>query len=159
MTFADKVIEFNKALNLNVSLPNNISVMNPFKENVSALETSSSFYKKYYNDNNQRTLILGINPGRLGAGVTGIPFTDTKRLKQYCNLDVKNISTHEISSVFIYDVIKEFGGVNDFYKNFYINSVSPLGFIVKDQKGKEKNYNYYDNKRLTSIVKPFILKI
>ena len=49
MTFADKVIEFNKSLNLNVSLPNNISVMNPFKENASALETSKSFYKKYYN--------------------------------------------------------------------------------------------------------------
>jgi len=49
--------------------------MNPFRENPEALIVSGKFYKKYYNDNNPRFLILGINPGRFGAGVTGIPFT------------------------------------------------------------------------------------
>ncbi len=58
--------------------------MNPFKENPDALAISSAFYKKYYDDHRMRRLILGINPGRFGAGVTGIPFTDTKRLTEKC---------------------------------------------------------------------------
>jgi uracil-DNA glycosylase len=67
-------------------LPQNIKIMNPFKENQKIIPISSSFYEKYYNDNNPRHLILGINPGRFGAGVTGIPFTDTKRLADKCGL-------------------------------------------------------------------------
>ncbi len=81
MTFADRIIQFNSSLNPWLSLPEGIAIMNPFQENPRAPEISSLFYKKYYNDNNTRRLILGINPGRFGAGVTGIPFTDTKRLE------------------------------------------------------------------------------
>lgn len=29
------------------------------------------FYEKFYSDNDQRILILGINPGRFGGGTTG----------------------------------------------------------------------------------------
>ena len=105
MTFAEKVINFNTALDLPLSLPGNIRVMNPFRENKDALEISSKFYQKYYNDLNQRRLILGINPGRLGAGVTGVPFTDTKRMEEKCGIKFNGITTHETSSVFVYDMI------------------------------------------------------
>ena len=105
MTFAEKIIQFNKNLDLSVTLPENIRVMNPFKENKEALEISSTFYTKYYNDHEQRRLILGINPGRFGAGVTGIPFTDTKRLEEKCGIKFNGITTHETSSVFVYDMI------------------------------------------------------
>ena len=158
MTFGQQVIQFNNALKLTAKLPAKIGVMNPFAENTHALEVSSKFYQKYYNDTKPRKLILGINPGRHGAGVTGIPFTDTKRLVEFCELSIPDVSTHEISSVFVYEVIQQYGGVQDFYQDFYINSISPLGFVIKDKKGREKNYNYYDSKALSDMLKPFIIK-
>ena len=118
----------------------------------------SEFYHKYYDDNNPRHIILGINPGRFGGGLTGIPFTDPKRLISECDIEYKGKITHEPSSVFVYEVIKAFGGNNAFYRNFYINSVCPLGFTSVDANGKEKNYNYYDSKDLTNAVYPFIVE-
>lgn len=157
-TFADKVIAFNKHLRLDVTLPEGIRVMNPFTENPKALSTSSAFYKKFYNDHRKRHLILGINPGRFGAGVTGIPFTDTKRLAEKCGLHIDGIHTHEPSSVFVYEMINAYGGVEAFYKDFYINSPSPLGFVITNNKGKEVNFNYYDSKALQDAVEPFMVK-
>ena len=158
MTFANQVIQFNSSLKLTTPLPAKIAVMNPFAENPRALEISSQFYQKYYSDTKPRKLILGINPGRHGAGITGIPFTDTKRLEEFCDLSIPEVSTHEISSVFVYEVIEQFGEVQAFYSDFYINSISPLGFVIKDNKGREKNYNYYDSKALSDLLKPFIIK-
>lgn len=158
MTFGEKVIQFNSNLDFNYKLPKNIRVMNPFKENKDALKVSSQFYRKFYDDNGARRLILGINPGRFGAGVTGIPFTDTKRLGTKCGLQIDGVTTHEPSSVFVYEVIEQFGGVKKFYNQFYINSVSPLGFVKTNERGKEVNYNYYDSKELQETVKPFIIE-
>jgi hypothetical protein len=157
-TFADKIIEFNQSLDFKGELPEGISIMNPFKGNEEILSVSSAFYKKFYNDNNRRHLILGINPGRFGAGVTGIPFTDTKHLKKECGLTYLGKETHEPSSVFVYEVIEEYGGVTKFYNDFYINSISPLGFTICDSKGKEKNYNYYDSNELTNAVFDFCIE-
>ena len=70
---------------------------------------------------------------------------------------IPEVSTHEISSVFVYEMIQHYGGVQAFYNDFYINSISPLGFIIKDNKGREKNYNYYDSKALSDLLKPFII--
>ena len=122
-TFAQKIISFNKKLEFEGDLPAGIRVMNPFKENKLATEISKQFYLKYYSDSNKRHLILGINPGRFGAGVTGVPFTDTKRLKEACGFDFPGLSTHEPSATFIYDMIKAYGGVEKFYSKFYIQSV------------------------------------
>ena len=157
-TFADKVIAFNKNLHLEARLPEGIRVMNPFTENPEALSTSSAFYRKFYNDNRKRHILLGINPGRFGAGVTGIPFTDTKRLAEKCGLHIDGIHTHEPSSVFVYEMIDAYGGVKSFFKDFYINSPSPLGFVITNKKGKEVNYNYYDSKALQDAVEPFIME-
>ena len=156
-TFAERVIAFNSSLELDLPLPDGIRVMNPFKENAEALEVSSAFYRKFYNDHRKRRLVLGINPGRFGAGVTGIPFTDTKRLVEKCGLHISNLSTHEPSSVFVYEVIEAYGGVEAFYNDFYINSVSPLGFVRINKRGKEVNCNYYDDPQLQSSLYPFML--
>ena len=158
MTFAQQVIQFNSSLQLTTTLPAQIGIMNPFADNPHALAVSSAFYHKFYNDTKPRKLILGINPGRHGAGVTGIPFTDTKRLEAFCDMAIPDVSTHEISSVFVYEVIQQYGGVKAFYKDLYINSISPLGFLIKDKNGREKNYNYYDSKALTKVLKPFIIQ-
>ena len=157
MKFCDKIIGFNSNLQFTATLPPGIKIMNPFTENPDALDVSSSFYKKFYDDDKPRNVILGINPGRFGAGVTGIPFTDTKRLQQQCGIEWNGQTTHETSSVFIYKMIDAYGGPEKFYNNYFINSVSPLGFVIRDKKGKEKNYNYYDNAELLSTVEPFII--
>lgn len=156
-TLAERIIEFNRTLDFKGQLPMKINIMNPFKGNGDILAVSSAFYQKYYNDNIPRHLILGINPGRFGAGVTGIPFTDTKRLTNECGLSYSGKETHEPSSVFVYEVIEAYGGVEKFYKDFYINSISPLGFTISDEKGAEKNYNYYDSKELTEKMFPFMV--
>ena len=50
----------------------------------------------------QRHLLLGINPGRFGGGVTGIPFTDPIRLQNVCGIENNFEKKQELSSVFIY---------------------------------------------------------
>jgi hypothetical protein len=155
-TIADRIIEFNKTLQFPGRLPDGINVMNPFTDDY-IMHISSAFYRKYYNDTKGRHLILGINPGRFGAGVTGIPFTDTKRLTGECGIKYSGKETHEPSSVFVYEVIKAYGGPDKFYGDFYIGAVSPLGFTISDQQGREKNYNYYDSKEMTLAVNDFAL--
>jgi len=157
MTFADRIIEFNKSLSFNGSLPEGISVMNPFRDEY-ILKVSSLFYRKFYDDTRPRHLILGINPGRFGAGFTGVPFTDTKRLTGECGIRYTGRQTHEPSSVFVYEVIKEYGGPVLFYNHFYISSVCPLGFTLTGPNGKEINYNYYDSIELTNAVLDFIVE-
>ncbi len=156
-SFANKVIKFNKELDYPGKLPNEIRVLNPFKENKEITSISKAFYSKFYNDNNKRKLIIGINPGRLGAGATGIPFTDTKRLTEICNINVESIKTHEPSSVFVYEMIAKYGGAEKFYNDYYITSISPLGFIEQNKKRNWVNCNYYDYEELFSALHSFIL--
>lgn len=156
-TFAERFIAFNKNLHFGGKLPRGIKVMNPFTDKL-ALDISSRFYKKYYNDNNPRFVILGINPGRHGAGCTGVPFTDTKRLVSECGMDFPGLKTHEQSSVFVYEVVRAMGGPEAFYSQFYIQSVCPLGFTITNKQGRDVNYNYYDDKKLELSAMPFILE-
>jgi hypothetical protein len=155
-TFAEKVIAFNKQLSFTGSLPEGIRIMNPFREDKKVNAVAASFYRKYYNDYLTRHIILGINPGRFGGGITGIPFTDPKRLIDKCGIPFHGELKHEPSSAFIYEMIDAFGGAEGFYKQIYINSVCPLGFTSINTKGKEVNYNYYDSKELTAAVHDFI---
>jgi len=157
-TIADKIISYNKALEYTGSLPEGIRIKNPFKEDINVLPISSAFYKKYYSDTEQRQIILGINPGRFGAGLTGIPFTDPKRLLSVCGIEYPGRQTHEPSSVFIHEMIRQFGGAEKFYKRFYIHSIFPLGFTSIGKIGKEVNFNYYDSKELISCVYDFIVE-
>lgn len=160
MTLADRILDFSNSLSMEgVQLPGTIREMNPFREENAAViaRITKEFYNKFYGDNHSRKLILGINPGRLGAGLTGLPFTDTKRLASDCGIEVTEVKSHEPSSVFVYEVIRAYGGAKKFYEDFYINSVCPLGFVITNEKGREVNYNYYDEKPLQEAVTPFIL--
>jgi hypothetical protein len=159
MTFAEKAVRFNRQLRYTGNpLPPGIRMMNPFIESDQPLLIAEKFYRKYYNDHGPRHLILGINPGRFGAGLTGIPFTDPKRLESECQIGYSGKQTHEPSSVFIYEMIRAYGGAEVFYRDFYINSICPLGFTSVDAKGKEKNYNYYDSRELRDAVRLFIIE-
>lgn len=158
-TFADRINNFNASLKFNQNLPDGLAVMNPFTENCWAVPASQAFYRKYYDDNNIRCIILGINPGRFGAGLTGVPFTDPKRLKQFCNINIEGLpNAHEPSSEFIYNVVEAYGSPEKFYSKWYINSICPLGFTRLNAKNKALNYNYYDNKNLQNAALPFILE-
>jgi hypothetical protein len=148
---SQRINHFNQRLSISARLPKGIEILNPFKDPVTSY-LSQQFYKKYYNDNKTRTIIVGINPGRFGSGLTGVPFTDPINLEKYCSIDNKLPKKQELSSQFIYEMIRAFGGCDRFYQKFYFSSISPLGF-VKD----EKNLNYYDVKGLSDKLMDFIL--
>lgn len=141
-----------------ISLPPGIQVINPYQESSEAMVIARQFYCKYYNDEKKRFLILGINPGRFGAAVTGIPFTDPKRLESVLQIPFSGKITHEPSSVFIYEMIAAYGGAEAFYNKFYINSIFPLALTATTgNKGGEKNFNYYDRADLLSLLHDFIV--
>lgn len=154
---SDKIIDFYKNLDFKGQLPEGINIMNPFKEDENAVAISSAFYRKFYSDNNARYLILGINPGRFGGGITGIPFTDPKRLVSDCEIPYNGLMAHEPSSVFVYDMIRAYGGTREFYSKFLISAISPLGFTATTKTGKVINYNYYDSKALLKSVNDFMI--
>ncbi|MDR4952922.1 SMUG2 DNA glycosylase family protein [Chryseobacterium sp. ES2] len=156
-TFADHVITFNESLNYTGNLPEGFDVLNPYLENPETLMVMQKFYHKYYNDSSRRKFIIGINPSRHGAGVTGVPFTDTKRLESVCGIKMESAHTHEISSVFMYDMMESYGGADLFYKDIYINSPFPLAIVRKTKNGW-LNANYYDDKRLFEAVKDFMVE-
>lgn len=157
-TIADKVIEFNDNLHYIGKLPKGFRVLNPFIDNPETMEVMRKFYHKFYNDNKERKFIVGINPSRHGAGVTGVPFTDTKRLDSVCGIKMKSAYTHEVSSVFVYDMIEEFGGAKAFYDEFYINSPFPLAIVHHKGGDRWLNANYYDNKELFNCVKDYMIE-
>ena len=157
-SFAEKVIEFNQNLNFTGKLPKGFQVLNPFIENPETQVVMRQFYEKFYSDNKKRKFIIGINPSRYGAGVTGVPFTDTKRLENICGIKMHSAYTHEVSSVFLYDMITEYGGAQDFYFNFYINSPFPLAIVRHSKGDKWLNANYYDDKELFGCVKNFMIE-
>lgn len=157
-TLADKIIAYNASLDFKGTLPSGFFVKNPYKENQEVLDLVRKFYQKYYADSTKRNFIIGINPGRHGAGVTGIPFTDTQRLNTYCGIQMESAQSHEVSSVYVYDMISAYGGVDFFYKHFYINSPFPLVILRKTEKGNYVNANYYDSKELFETLKPYMEK-
>jgi hypothetical protein len=152
MTFADKVLVFYKQLAITSRLPKGVEVLNPYQDE-KAFELCKAFYHKYYSDHNSRQLILGINPGRFGGGITGIPFTDPGKLEKICGIPNDFGKKAELSADYIYKMIERFSGPENFYGQYFFNSVSPLGFT---QDGK--NMNYYDTPELMKSLEKFILK-
>src|SRR3954467_7184225 len=125
--FADKVLSFYRKIKINDTLPKGVEILNPYRDK-KAFELSTLFYKKYYSDTAQRTIILGINPGRFGGGITGIPFTDPVKLEKFCGISNDLPKKAELSADFMHVMMIAYGGLEQFYKRFYFNSVSPLGF-------------------------------
>ena len=147
-----QIIDFLGGLEIKARLPRGIAVMNPYRD-VYTLDLCKKFYRKYYHDQKPRTLLLGINPGRFGSGITGISFTDPIKLESTCGIKNTFQKKPELSSEFIYRMIQAFGGPEHFYQHYFISAVSPLGFTRKGI-----NINYYDDKRLEKAVMPFIIE-
>lgn len=158
LTIGQRIIAFNKSLQYTGKLPEGFAVLNPYLDNPETLQVMTSFYDKYYNDLAPRKFIIGINPSRHGAGVTGVPFTDTKHLENDCGIPMLSARTHEVSSVFVYDMIAQYGGVAAFYKDYYINSPFPLAIVRKNAQGNWLNANYYDDPELFALTREYMIE-
>jgi hypothetical protein len=122
-----------------------ITILNEFLDN---WESIKAFNNEFYGENLPKTVLCGINPGKNGAGKTGLPFIDFTSLSKLLN-NVNRQDT-ERSAQFFYDVVQELG-VDDFYKTFYVTNISWVGYI----KGN-KNLNYYD---LPLLAKKFVYEM
>jgi len=151
MTFAERVLRFYQSLQI-TRLPKGIALLNPYQDGYT-WTLCRQFYEKYYGDEQERVLMLGINPGRFGSGTTGISFTDPVKLQAICSIENRFPKKAELSSDFIYKVVEACGGPVHFYQRIFISAVSPLGFTSNG-----KNINYYDDARLEKAVLPFIEK-
>jgi hypothetical protein len=150
-TWADNLFNYYTNLNPSIQLPENIQWLYP-QQHKEVQTILRQFLKKFYSDKEKRTLVLGINPGRYGAGITGVNFTAPKQLKEFCGIE-NPFKGSELSAEFIYQMILEYGGVKKFYRKFFIGSVCPLGFVQN-----RKNLNYYDSKELLKTIEPFIVQ-
>lgn len=150
-TWAEHLFEFYTSLHPKQKLPKGVQWLYP-QQSEDVLLVVKRFLDKYFNDTNKRQLFLGINPGRFGAGITGVNFTAARQLTEDCGIEHPFGNRSELSAEFIYAVINAYGGPEAFYHHFFIGSVCPLGF-VKDGK----NINYYDDKDLQKAVEPFII--
>ncbi|MBL0341628.1 MAG: DUF4918 family protein [Bacteroidetes bacterium] len=142
--------DFLTGLNPDFNLPDKIAFINCYTS-IEVKEVLSRFCEKYYSSNNKRVLILGINPGRFGSGITGIPFTDPVALESDCGIINSFDKRRELSSHFVYDVIRNYGTTSTFFNNFLLSAVCPIGFL-----NGTKNYNYYDSGLLLQASHDFI---
>jgi len=149
--YSDHVLAFYQGLKSGWAMPEGIELLNPFID-PQAWQATKQYYQKYYADTNPRVLVFGINPGRFGAGVTGIPFTDPINLEKYCHITNPFEARAELSSQFVYQFIEAYGGVEPFCQQFFITAVCPLGFTRQG-----KNLNYYDDKALINLLEPLMV--
>ncbi len=132
-------------------VPHEVEWLLPLANLPETTRVFEAFLQKYYADERPRTLILGINPGRFGAGVTNVAFTDPVRLVRECGIENDFEKKEELSAQFVYKVVHAYGTVDAFYARFFVNSVVPFGFVKNGV-----NYNYYDEKTLQEAMKPLI---
>ncbi|HEX6913905.1 MAG TPA: uracil-DNA glycosylase family protein [Chitinophagaceae bacterium] len=151
MNFAEHILDFLFHLSFPVKTAPGIGVLDVHRD-PEVQKACTAFYRKFYNDRRKRRMLIGINPGRFGGGVTGIPFTDPVRLERDCGIENPWPKKQELSSVFMYAMMAAYGGVVPFYRDVYITAVSPLGF-VRDGK----NLNYYDDRDLKEKIRPFVV--
>src|SRR5687767_2812934 len=99
MTVADQILDFLFNLKFPLQLSKGVEVLDVHKDET-VKQACIEFYKKFYDDNRERYLLIGINPGRFGGGVTGLPFTDPVRLENDCGIPNNWQKKQELSSVF-----------------------------------------------------------
>lgn len=150
-TFASRAYRFYTQLS-EPKVPKGVVVMNPYVER-GVRRSVRAFLDRFFADNRERTLILGINPGRFGAGITGVTFTDPVALADFCGIANHLPRRRELSSVFIYDMIARYGGPEAFYSKFFLTAISPLGYTRGGL-----NLNYYDEPALAKATTPFIVE-
>jgi hypothetical protein len=152
MSFAERVLAFVHSLNVpSIALPEGFSWMFPY-EHPEVRRMVALFYRKYYADERPRFFFFGINPGRFGAGTTGIAFTDPAALADECGIAHRLPRQRELSAQFIWQVVRAAGGAEPFFRHVYLTALSPLGLLRNGL-----NINYYDHPDLLRAVRPLIV--
>jgi hypothetical protein len=124
------------------------------RKNDDALKNQILFDETYYHEGFPKIVLCGINPGRLGAGITGIPFVDPPTLAK--RLPDNNIKGEEENSAkFFNEIIDDHFGVDKFYKHFYVTNFSWVGFTEKINDFKKINLDYW---KLPTQAKKYIEK-
>ena len=83
LSFSKQILDFYFTLSSKPPLPKGVETIYPFN-NPETKALMQTFFNTYYNDTNPRTYLVGINPGRLGSGITGIGFADAYHLEKIC---------------------------------------------------------------------------
>ncbi len=131
------------------ALPAGVEVLNPYLE-PEIRRVVRCMTSKFYVDTPARLSVWGINPGRFGAGLTGLAFTDPWAVVHQLGISTSITGRREISAAFISDVIDAYGGPAEFYRDIYLGAVSPHGY-VRDGV----NMNFYDTPELRASVVPY----
>ena len=133
-------------------MPRGFEVLDPYRDE-EVRRVVTAFAAKYYAGDHPRTAIWGINPGRFGAGVTGLSFTDPYALTDILDMETTISGRRELSAEFVWMVIEAYGGAEKFYQDFFVSALSPLGYI-KDGK----NINFYDDTGFLTAIEPKIIE-
>jgi hypothetical protein len=152
-SFGERVLSFYESLRPPRSIPRGVEVLAPYRTPL-VRDCMQRFYHKFFSDSHERVFILGINPGRFGAGVSGIPFTDGVALETLCGISNELPRRRELSAEFVQMFIERLGGASAFYGSFFITAVCPIGFT----RGG-RNLNYYDDRALYDTVRPFMVRM
>lgn len=124
-----------------------ICILSDFLLNKVGIDT---FWRTYYGGAVPRVVLCGINPGRHGAGKTGIPFLDFQLLSQLISGIDRQDS--ERSARFFFQVVRQFG-VAAFFHSFYVTNVASVGFI---RDGKNLNYDALPASALEVVERNFL---
>ncbi|MCX6139479.1 MAG: DUF4918 family protein [Candidatus Kapabacteria bacterium] len=143
--------QFLTSLQFDGDLPNGIEVLDPYA-NTETCRVVHEMVKRYYQDGHPRLGVWGINPGRFGAGITGLSFTDPWAVSNLLGINTTLTGRRELSAEFISMVIERYGGPTVFYRDVYMCALSPLGFVKNG-----KNINFYDHPKLIRSIVPFVL--
>ncbi|MEY2342744.1 uracil-DNA glycosylase family protein [Acidithiobacillus sp. IBUN Pt1247-S3] len=99
---------------------------------------AEQFWQQYIPEPLPQTVILGLNPGRLGAGLTGIPLLDFRSLASLFPDGRLPRNDTEPSANFFHRVVQNVGA-EKFYREFYVSNVSAVGYLRDN-----KNCNYHE---------------
>jgi len=152
VTCAEAILDFYFSLPEPHDPPGGVEAIFPYRD-PETRRVMEAFYTKYYSDTRPRTLLFGINPGRFGAGQTGVGFTDPVLMEKVCHIPNALPKTNELSAQFICEVMASYGGPEAFYGDFLFTTVLPFGLLKNG-----KNYNYYDDTTTLEYFEPLIVE-
>ena len=145
--FSDRLFRFLTEFPLPPSLPESVEAYSPY-HGPTPRALFQQFAQRYYTGNQPRVALLGINPGRLGNGRTGVAFTDPVALAAW-GIENDLPRRREPSSEFVQAVTEAMGGPEAFYQQFFLGSLYPLVLLRNGL-----NYNFYDSTAVTAALWP-----